>query len=179
MTRSQWTIVGIFGLSLAAAIFGFAWRYRETRQALEFWGSEAARLIVEADHVVAMKLTSHGDAGDRQALEHGDVSYFVLDQHDIAKAGGITHARNALTSDKSFLWDRQVAGESAWSYAIRFRQGEKRVTVLVDLERRLVCLRGRTKIAVINEKIAEAFAIFLKEQFDPEDEKSNDGAAKL
>jgi hypothetical protein len=179
MTRSQWTIVGIFGLSLAAAFFGFVWRYWETRQALEFWGTEAAQLIVGADQVEVLRLEPHDETDGGEVLKHGKESYLVVGRRDIAKAGGITHARNALTSDKSFLWKQPVADGPIWSFAIRFRDGERRATVLVDPAGQQVCLAGDSTIATINEKIAKAFNIFFREQFEPaEKEKSVKDTAK-
>ncbi len=168
MSRGQWTIVGIFGLSLLAVAGSLAWRYHETRQVLDFWGAEAATLIAQAEQVEAQRLEPVPDAtarpgGDTVIRIDGQM-HRAIQTKDVSDAPGFTHARHALTLNRSFEWDRDDPCEANWTYALRFHQGERSAVVLIDPQCRFVRLLDGTKLASLSPTVANGLALVLDEQ---------------
>ncbi|MCI0492285.1 MAG: hypothetical protein L0Z07_05050 [Planctomycetes bacterium] len=103
----------VVGLLAAGASWWF--RYSATHQAARFWGPEAVRLIRDAPRVELVRLPPNGGAGDRQAA--------AALRRDVSAAPGMTHLRNALLEDRSFLWPPEQRNQDpVWRWAIRFHQ---------------------------------------------------------
>jgi hypothetical protein len=169
MSRGQLTIIGIFGLSLLAVLGSLAWRYHETRHVLDFWGAEAATLIAQAERVAADRLEAVPEAvtgpGDSVVMLIDGQMYAIRQTKDVSDAPGFTHARHALTLNRSFEWEGETTCAAKWTYALRFEQGEKSAVVLIDPHCRFVRLLDGDKLAVLNPTVADGLAIILNEQF--------------
>lgn len=173
MSRGQLTIIGIFGLSLLAVVGSLAWRYHETRQVLDFWGAEAATLIAQAEQVKAKKLELVPDAAtspeDDDTMQIDGQMYLIVQTKDVSEAPGFTHARHALTLNRSFEWDADDACAANWTYAMEFVQGERSAIVLIDPNCRFVRLLRDGKQAVLNPTVANGLALVLDEQLADRD----------
>ena len=174
MSRGQLTIIGIFGLSLLAVVGSLAWRYHETRHVLDFWGAEAATLIAQAEQVEALRLEPVPDAftgpdnGEAPMLIDGQM-YLIVQAKDVSDAAGFTHARHALTLNRSFEWDRDDACPPSWMYGLQFVHGEKSAVVLIDTFCRWVRLADSDQVGSISPPVANGLALVLDEQLTNRD----------
>lgn len=137
LQRGKLAILLIF--AVAFALSGYAWwhHYRSNRRSLEFWGAESIELIRSAQRVEFLAL-SQGEAAvdgadsSRQLTIAGQ-SFRVDKAADISKASGLVHARHALLSDSSFVWNGGASDcQSSWDYALRFYEGTRTATVAFD-----------------------------------------------
>jgi hypothetical protein len=130
--RGKLVILFIFGLS--AVMGGYAWwhHYSQGRKCLELWGGEAAALIRYAPVVEAIRFGGPSEkSGD--ALSIGGPSFLVEQIADVSGTPGLVHARQALIEDASFQWKQPAATEPPkWTYGMRFRDGERSVTMVFD-----------------------------------------------
>ncbi|MCI0334643.1 MAG: hypothetical protein L0228_15610 [Planctomycetes bacterium] len=90
-------IIGILAAALAAAGTSWWFRYAATNRAAQFWGPGTARLIRDASTVTLTE--QQKSAANWKNGAGGEVAI------DISTARGLTHLRNALLEDRSFLWD--------------------------------------------------------------------------
>jgi hypothetical protein len=117
-------ILGILSVAVAAA--GTAWwfRYNATRRAAIFWGSAESQLIRDASRVDLCILGAakvQMDAFAPFELESGEDVY-VSRQFEISSAGGLSHLRNALLEDRSYVWPSQALDlEPDWKWMLAFR----------------------------------------------------------
>ena len=89
-------ILGIVALAVLLAGAGWWFRYNATHRAASFWGPDAVRLIRDAP-IVKFVERSEGVNPDHYAATQ-------VIRHDISRARGLTHLRNALLEDRSFDW---------------------------------------------------------------------------
>ena len=121
--------------SLALAMAGGAWwyNYRLSRQAAQFWGPEAAALIVGQSPLAFLVLQAPGPATDPDAETIAGRA--VATEHDLSDKQGQVHLRHALTQDANFLWDARrresIDVGYDWGYALRFGAGDRRLVVLL------------------------------------------------
>ena len=118
----KWVIIGILTVALAAAGGSWWFRYNATHRAAQFWGPDTTVLIRDATIV---KLYYVND----------DLNTLSL-VRDISKAPGLTHLRNALLEDRSFIWPAQpITQPPRWRWALEFNdpgQPEQFVLALTD-----------------------------------------------
>ncbi|MBP87990.1 MAG: hypothetical protein CMJ64_14905 [Planctomycetaceae bacterium] len=130
--RGKLVILFIFGLS--AVMGGYAWwhHFNQGRKCLELWGGEAAALIRYAPVVEAMRFGGASEKSGNVLQIAG--KGIAIEQHvDVSGTPGLVHARHALIEDASFLWKQPVPTESVeWTFALRFVDGEQRVTIAFD-----------------------------------------------
>jgi hypothetical protein len=120
--QSKWLIGVIVLVGCALAAFSWWFRFAATHRAAEFWGGDNFRLIRDAAIVEAYVPAADDDPS---RLVAGAA------QRDIAQFPGMTHLRNALLEDRSFVWvKRQLPPPADWNYGLRFAD-EKR-EVLID-----------------------------------------------
>jgi hypothetical protein len=125
-------------LVVALAMSAGAWwsRYNESRQAAKVWGSQSARLLVNAPAVELIRL------GDRRGSEVGGAEIIAgreaTEVRQLSGKPGLVHLRAVFTQDSNFDWASLVrpapaeALERPWAYALRFIEGDARLTVLLD-----------------------------------------------
>ncbi|RIK70701.1 MAG: hypothetical protein DCC67_20640 [Planctomycetota bacterium] len=126
-------LVILITLGVALAMSGGAWWYRfeASRRAADFWGPEAARLLVDSDRVelVVLAESPAEDATDAVA------GLPVAARHDLTGRRGLTHLRHALTQDAHFDWSGRrtttLAANGPWKYALRFSGGDATLVVLL------------------------------------------------
>ncbi len=95
----KWVIVGILAVALAAAGGSWLFRYTATHRTAEFWGPQAVQLIRDA-RIVRL----------------------VPNERDVSSAKGLTHLRNALLEDRSFVWPATALQDGIeWKSGLAFR----------------------------------------------------------
>ena len=167
MNRGKKVIVGIVGLALLAAAFSLAWRYRQTRTALEFWGPEAADLIARSSQVEAWSLERiRCDQAETPegVVQAGDECYRILRSVDITDTPGFSHARHALTVNSSFNWNLDAVDcKPTWSHALAFSDGAQKAIVMLSFDCELTRLPDKDRIVGI-KAIAGGLELVLDEQ---------------
>ena len=115
---------------LAVALGAFAWwnRYDSARRSTEFWGAEAAQLIVDSEQAELLEL---GPETEGEA-EETFLGQQVLSRQDANAVRGMVHLRYALTSDSNYLWEQEAAEPAVWAWAIRFAEEDREIVVLLD-----------------------------------------------
>jgi hypothetical protein len=95
-------ILGILAVAFIAAGTSWWFRYNSTRRAARFWGRELTLLIRDAPEVILFRQPS------RELIQFVEKNpsraKFVDPAHDISKARGVLHLRNAMLDDRSFVW---------------------------------------------------------------------------
>lgn len=111
-------IIGIFGVSLALAVFAWFYRYYHGRQSLEFWGSENAASFYQAEQLAMLDITpaQPGQGEVIGGIEFEIVSSFVSTDHrDVADL------RRVLLQDQSFQFDETLPPDQVeWDHAFVF-----------------------------------------------------------
>jgi len=102
-------IVAIFVVAILLAGYSWWFRYQATHRAAEFWGEEAVRMIRDAPRVDALLLET-GNQGEPTEIGRRDVS----------QARGMTHLRNALIEDRSYVWSEQTQQGTESPGQVRF-----------------------------------------------------------
>lgn len=159
--------VAILTVALAAAAFAWWYQYQHGRRALEYWGAEGAVLIRRAPQVELWRLapsptqpTGENAAGERI------LGRILLDQRDITHARGLVHARQALISDASYRWNAAPAPpEPDWDYALRFHDGSRRATVVLDLDEGYARAPAQSTPLQLGPTITQGLRRFLADQF--------------
>lgn len=161
-TSGKLVILGIVAVALAAAGTSWWFRYNATRRAAEFWGPDTATLIRDASVV---KLYYVNDDPNTVSLVR-----------DISKAPGITHLRNALLEDRSFIWPAQkIAQSPRWRWALGFSnagQSEQLVLELTDDFKQVVCTTDKQTV-LSSEPIAAGLRTMVDEFIFSADRASN------
>lgn len=116
-------IGGIVALALLAAGTSWWFRYAATHRAAEFLGPVAARLIRDAPMVEFFVLEP---AAKQDAMSFAERMMHAAAGRDISKLPGITHLRNALLEDRSYVWPAgPVAGSADWRWGLKFSRAAK------------------------------------------------------
>ena len=119
--QSKWLIGVIVLVGCVLAAFSWWFRFAATHRAAEFWGGDNFRLIRDAAIVEAYV---PADNHDSSQLVAGAA------QRDIAQVPGMTHLRNALLEDRSFVWgNRQLTPPADWNYGLRFADEKREVLI--------------------------------------------------
>jgi hypothetical protein len=133
-------ILAMFLVAFVAAGASWWFRYSATHRAAQFWGPEAARLIRDAPQVELLTLrpashhilrldgqspTTASEPTDE--VRFGRAAWPIDTRRDISAAPGLTHLRNALLEDRSFIWGKMAStGDEEWTTAIVFRESDER-----------------------------------------------------
>ena len=169
--EGRYAVLVILALALGLSAFAIVFYYRQQRRPIDFWGSDAAVLIVRAPEVMALRLAEADSARPPQAagadevLEYGQRRLRVVERVDAGGAGGLSLVRRSLVTDAAFDWSASPASEPDWQYALEFRDGEERATVLIAPDDATIGRLGSEKRASITPT-AQALGGFLQEQFD-------------
>jgi len=120
----------VAGVLAAGASWWF--RYTATHRAAQFWGPEAATLIRDASHVDMLGLKQAEDAAVENALKMSGVAWQTASSHDVSQAPGLTHLRNALLEDRSFVWPAaEIPDQTEWTHGLRFHNGSAASLVIL------------------------------------------------
>ncbi|HEV3003452.1 MAG TPA: hypothetical protein VGX78_03280 [Pirellulales bacterium] len=165
LIEGKHAILVVFAIGLIGAV-GSSWYHRTAqRLVLEFWGPEAAILIVDAPRAEALRLAPAAD-DDGPDVDFGGAHFTVIERVDVSRAPGLIHLRQSLLHDGSFDWSAPSDDcRPQWDYALRFSRDEHVATVLVAFNCRRLKLAGSAREAGI-APLAAGLERFLAEQFD-------------
>ena len=175
MNRGKLTIITMFSLAVAAATFAWWYQWQHLGQAIEFWGTDSARLIRSGKNAELMVIKPPTSV---------PIGSAVPVQHRILLTGkrGLIHARQAMIEDVSFNWEAAPDVEAKWQYAMRFWDNEQHsVTVLIDLDSSQVRLLNGEHSQTIADRLRngliEYLAIILKEESILDDGQADTSSA--
>jgi hypothetical protein len=159
-------ILGIAVAALTAAGFAWWYHYQQGRRALTYWGAEEAELIRRAPRVELLRLSSPSpSAADSPSSNQSVLGRDITDRRDLAQARGLVHARQALISDASFLWDSNAPAAPVWEYALRFSDGARTVTLVFDLEQGYARSASSAAPVKLGPTLARGLEKFFGEQY--------------
>ena len=160
--RGTILVLLLVAAGLAAAGTAIWHQHRQTRRALDFWGPQAAHLI---GHAPLVKLTAlqPRQPGETSAAEKSRADPVAV---DISQARGLIHFRRSLLEDANFEWNNDFSAVAAaeGDYSVLFSDGEEKLVIVFDLDRRLIEVRPRGDgVAKLTERMADGVATFLSE----------------
>lgn len=125
-------VVALASLALVLGVASWWYRFESAHRASQFWGPEAAELIVEPGQVEALTLqpAAEGEQGAADLLPQLGGEYVVVSRLDFTGARGAVHLRHALTSDSNYVWDQSAAAPAEWRWALRFHDADRQLLVL-------------------------------------------------
>jgi hypothetical protein len=138
----RWLVVALLFLGALAGGFAWWWNFNRGRRTLEFFGSEAARLIRTAPSVEFLKPPPENHV-------------------DLSRATGLINARASLLSDASYEWDQSPSAPGSPLFTVRFAEGERSVDVTFDFENRTLRTSSSNKAVVLKEKTARGWQDYL------------------
>ncbi|MBX9790078.1 MAG: hypothetical protein K2Y37_14270 [Pirellulales bacterium] len=166
----RWAIIAVTLLAVLMASYAWWHRRQAGERALEFWGPETALLISRAPEVelIELGLDNRGLTAVDEAPRFGSSSLAAVRTKLVQRGEsvpGLNKARTILLQDNAFAWDEPAGScEPRWQYALEFRDGQRRATVLIALDCPRVKLVEREASASIRP-IAEPLREFLVAQF--------------
>lgn len=142
LIEGKYAILGVLAVALAGALGSWWYHGQLQRRAISLWGRDVAELIQTAPQAELLKLEPAGDGakddaknGDRDVLAARGVKLAIVERRDASRAPGLVHLRHSLISDKSFLWSAPLeACRPRWQYALRFSDGDRAATLLLDFD---------------------------------------------
>ncbi|MDX1963001.1 MAG: hypothetical protein SFX18_07600 [Pirellulales bacterium] len=147
MARGPWIIATFVLLGMIAGTVGVWWNGWVGRQAMNFWGGAAGRMIRIAPRVEVWRLepvnvsasVANGNADDNPSVNNllsvNDADYRIVQRHDLSTAPGLVHLRNAFLVDDQFDWQSDATNRPvAPEYALSFADHDTALIVLVDLQ---------------------------------------------
>ena len=140
-------VLAMIGIAVSAASFAWWWNYNRGRQALEFYGPEAALLIRTAPQVELLRPEPEGDI-------------------DISQAPGLINARASLLGDASYDWSAAASPQESPLFSVRFSRGEKSVVVTFDFENRTISNSATQRSATLKPKTAEGWRTYLARRIE-------------
>lgn len=148
-------VVVIFGVALAATLFAWSFRLRQSQHVLEFYGGDAASRIRRAQDVQWLPVKTPSPTSDLSSLTFDSPV-------EIVKQPGLIHARAALISDVSYDWDAPAQAGN-WKFAIRFRDSDGTTTLAFDLDSYQCAYMEDAKIVALGPKIVEGLTVFVND----------------
>jgi hypothetical protein len=137
MNQSGTKLVVVLGsLALALSVVSWWYRFESAHRMTQFWGPEAAELIVESGQVEALglQLVAEGEERGVELLPQLDGAYAVVSRLDLTDAPGMVHLRHAITSDSSYVWSQTAPAPDAWRWALRFYDADRQLLVLLTAD---------------------------------------------
>lgn len=169
-------IVTVALVSVGLACFAWWFRYQQGNAAIEFWSADAAQRIRHARQVELLQLTPTSaranDAsaqktkiGELAAISIDGESYAITRRLNVSRAPGLVHARHSLIVDRNFEWTSAGKPPPIWDFAIRFSDGRRHTTVLLDYETRAIKALGGERTVRLSERIVEGMRDYADRQF--------------
>jgi len=125
-------VVALGGLALVLGVISWWYRFEAAHRATQYWGPQAAELIVEPGQVeaIALQPAIKDQPKEDDFLPELNGEYTIASRHDLTDARGTVHLRHALTSDRNYIWDNSALARSPWRWALRFHDGGRQLVVL-------------------------------------------------
>jgi hypothetical protein len=150
----------MIALALVAAAFAWWWNVNRGRNALDFYGAEAATLIRSAPTVEIFVRPTPADRG--ASGSDAPQASSSTRQIDISRAPGLLNARASLLDDASYVWDRPPPAASPGPYVlIRFVDKGKQVMLRLEFDSRSLSLVPEGRQTMLVEKTAEGWRSFV------------------
>jgi hypothetical protein len=129
---SRLVVGAMLVLSVAAAVYAIWYLRGLSRRAVEYYGSAAGQLILQAPHIEAWRLepAAEGDSAASEQLSVEGTPLAIAARQDVSQAPGITNVRRGLMNDASYDWGEVPAIAPHWTHALRFSDGDRNVTLL-------------------------------------------------
>jgi hypothetical protein len=154
------TLVVVSMLLVAALAAGFAWwvNFNRGREALAFYGPEAARLIRTAPKVEILVLAESTDAA-AVANDWTESGLPIERRIDISGARGLLNARTSLLSDASYEPESDPPKQH-FPYYIRFADGPDDVVLAFGEPSGYIY--GPRGVERLNQKTADGWREFIE-----------------
>jgi hypothetical protein len=160
MTHGKWISLAILVLAVAMSASALWYLSRQGRRALQFWGAEHARRIVQAPQVELIVVDGSADDATGTQPAGPDRSQ----RRDISTARGLLNVRRGLVTDASFDWsDLAPTPSDRWDYLLSFRDETGETVVGFSLDEARVG-RVDTGPAISTAPVARGLKQFLEEQ---------------
>jgi hypothetical protein len=166
--RGTILVLLLLAAGLIAAGTAIWHQHRQTRQALDFWGPQAAYLVGHAPVVTLKELKPDGGSPARLAESRGETEAKAPRGKqrpiDISQARGLIHFRRSLLEDANFDWDAEppATRDGGGGYEVRFSDDEQELVVVFDLDQRRVEIQSPGDGTVkLTERMAEGVTTFL------------------
>jgi len=128
-------VLALLGMALLLGVTSWWYRYETARQASQFWGPEASRLIAESEGLEAVEQVSR----DQQI------------RTDLSKARGQAHLRHAFMSDRNIVWDKPLEDKVIhWQWQLRFHEAGREAWVLLSDDLKAIGKRAAPAGAVLS-----------------------------
>jgi hypothetical protein len=168
----RWAIIAVTIIAVGMASYAWWHRRHAGEQALQFWGPQTALLISRAPDVELIELgekaVGQPPAPPGDPARFGDLPLAPVRTKLVQRSEsvpGLNKVRTILLQDNAFDWEEPAERcTPRWQYALEFRDGDRRATVLISLDCPRVTLVGGDKLASI-EPIAAPLGEFLSAQF--------------
>lgn len=145
LARGQSLVLAMLFVGILAAAFAWWWNFNRGREALGFFGPEAAALVRTAPRVEYLRPPPE-------------------ETIDISRAPGLINARASLLSDASYDWLQPEPQLQSPHFTVRFSRGDHLVELAFDFENRVVQTSSTGRAAVLNEKTAAGWRAYLARQ---------------
>lgn len=164
LVEGKYAIIAVLVIGLAGAAGGWLYRSQLQRRAIMLFGTEAAELFQQAPQVELLKLRAFDEAGASNAeppFSAAGTKFAIAARRDISHAPGLIHLRHSLISDKSFEWSAPLDDcRPHWPYALRFADGRRSATLLLDLDcRQALLVESAARVSI--KPMAQGLAAFI------------------
>lgn len=164
---SRLAIAAMLVVAVAAAVYAI-WHLRGlSRRSVEYFGSSAGQLILQAAHIEAWRLKPADQLDAASTLEtiSGEGAKLgIIERRDVSEAPGITNVRRGLMNDASYDWDASNAESPQWSHALRFSDGNHQATLLFSHNPPQAMLSGSQQ-RLSTRPVAAGLQAFFSDQF--------------
>ena len=126
-------VVTLGCLAFALGLASWWYRFESAHRATQFWGSEAASLIVEPGSVEAIGLQAQNGRTGGEWIPQLE-GYLIVSRTDLSDARGMVHLRHALVTDTNYLWNETAMPTVLWRWALQFQEADDSVLVLFSTD---------------------------------------------
>jgi hypothetical protein len=130
----KYIVLGIVALAAMAAGASWLFRYSATHRAVQYWGPYAAQLIRDAPTINLVRLEATDET--KELPMHfqlwSGVHVKATEYYNVSRARGLTHLRNALLEDRSYVWPpRENSQPIDWRWMLQFRDDSQSKGILI------------------------------------------------
>jgi hypothetical protein len=163
LDRGKVTVLAILVLAAAAGGYAVWTRSGESPQAIELWGADTAKLLVNARQVEVRRVVSEPFQGTQKITDPAGKSVLAGPPRDLTSLRDLTYIRRALLNDDFFAWDQSPEGcEPRWAFVIAFRDQGQAATIWIDDECQIVQLAERPEaLACMRPDLLNSIRRFL------------------
>lgn len=168
-------VVLLIGIGVALAVFGIWHSRRLGRHAVEFWGTQSAATIANADEIWLLVLEPKREPTTEtvESIEIDGGTRPVTRRIDISDRKGVSNLRRALLIDASYDWSDEADTQNiSWRYALQFRRRKQLVVIGASLEDGMLFHESQ-KQSVSIRPIQEGFISFFSKAVNADSGRDN------